>query len=159
MIAHRQLLMCTLFCTLSVAQCFQAVKASNDALKCNVMIHNTGTAEPITTQEGQSFRLSKQNGIATCDDGRLLQVQIMQTELHVDSTIHLSGYGVYSFENGDTLTVRFRGQSVLEETTINYTIIAGSNTYEKATGSGAVRSIDSSWTDTQMFEMTLVVHR
>lgn len=135
------------------------VIAANDALNCRLMIHETGEAEPKITERGRLFRLSKQNGVATCDDGRLLQVQIMQTELHVDKVTHLSGFGVYSFENGDTLTVGFRGNEESAESTMNYTVIAGSGKYEMATGSGAVRSIEAPWTDTRMFELTLVVHQ
>lgn len=137
----------------------QSVIAANDALNCRLMIHQIDEAEPKVTKKGRLFRLSKQNGIATCGDGRLLQVQIMQTELHIDRVAYLSGFGVYSFESGDTLTVKFRGADESSGTVINYTIIAGSGAYDMATGSGAVRSINGPWTDTKMFELTMVVHQ
>lgn len=131
--------------------------AVTDAINCRLIIHAIDTAEPIKTDTGRTLKLSKLNGVATCEDGRLLQAQIMQTELRSSANSLLSGYAVYSFENGDTITVQIRGTESKNSAAIDYTIIAGSGSYVEATGMGSVHSVESPWKNTALFNLSLEI--
>ena len=109
------------------------------------MMHEIKTTNSYTSATGRVLKVSKHNGVATCDDGRLLQAQIMQSELQLDDDVLLTGFGVYSFENGDTVTVKIRGAETDEDTSMNYTIISGSGNFTDASGTGAVRLVRQPW--------------
>lgn len=133
--------------------------ASTERLECRLLIHITASDDTYTNEKGRTIKLSKRNGVANCVDGRLIQIQMMLSELDIEQKTLFNGYAVYTFENADTLTIQVRGVETDGQSVADYTLITGTGEFENARGEGVVRSVNSPHKYTLQYDLALNVEK
>jgi hypothetical protein len=74
--------------------------------------------------------------VALCEDGRLVQRKAVYAESLRKGSSRLGGFSIYTFENGDTSTMKIKGLWNDDAFSADYTVVTGSGVYEGASGPG-----------------------
>ena len=67
------------------------------------------------------------------------------------------GFSVYTFEDGDTLTLAYGGGWDEDGYRSEYEVLAGTGAYEGASGTGTITGVQSPWTGTSIVDVTIDV--
>jgi len=89
------------------------------------------------------------------EDGRVAYKQYIESSDDTEAGGDFKGYSTYTFQNGDSLTMSYTGGWKGNGYTGEYEVLSGTGAYAGASGSGAFNSVDESWQDASMADVTL----
>jgi hypothetical protein len=96
---------------------------------------------------GQTLSAGKFFGVAYFKDGRIAVKNFISVSDLLKGLGSLRGYSTYTFEDGSSITASYTGE--IKQTGLHgiYTILAGTGTYDKATGTGNFDSVAAKFKD------------
>lgn len=118
------------------------------------MINATFVEAPV---EGHSLGAGQWAGVAIFEDGRLADKQFVMTMDNGGAEGSYSGYSIYTFQNGDTLTLKFTGGWGADRDGGDYEVVSGTGAYEGATGTGRFDAIEEPWDRANLYDVTINV--
>ncbi len=119
----------------------------------------TGEFFDAANVEGHAVGAGHYAGVAIFEDGR---VGYKDFVLHVDNRGpegSFGGYSTYTFQNGDSLTLKFTGGWGADGEGGDYEVLSGTGAYEGATGSGRFDAVEEPWEGANLYDVTLNVNR
>jgi hypothetical protein len=117
---------------------------------------STDTLE-VANQPGRTLGLERVVGVAIFEDGRIAFKVVTGT---VDGTAEqgsYTGYATYTFESGDSITVKYGGEWP-SEAGGTAEVIAGTGAYEGVTGSAKFISVEDPWANAHIDEGTFTIN-
>jgi len=106
----------------------------------------------IANVPGHSVGAGEAVGIAVFEDGRIaFKNFVISTDGSSDAGSY-RGYSTYTFQNGDSLNLKFTGGWTAEGEKGDYEVLSGTGAFEGATGTGHFESIDEAWEGANLLE-------
>jgi hypothetical protein len=120
-----------------------------------VVTQPTGTSTALPSYGGHTFNANKYSGVAVFEDGRVAYKQYIESSDDTEAGGDFKGYSIYTFQNGDSLTMSYTGGWKGNGFTGEYKVLSGTGAYAGASGTGAFKSVDEPWQDASMADVTL----
>jgi hypothetical protein len=108
--------------------------------------------------EGHSVGGGHYAGVAYFEDDRVAHKDYVVSIDSAGAEGSYSGYSTYTFQNGDSLTLRFTGGWGADRNGGDYEVLSGTGAYEGATGSGRFDAVEESWENAELYDVTLTVN-
>jgi hypothetical protein len=105
----------------------------------------------------QSVMAHEAVGVAYFEDGRIAFKQFTMASVGGEEEGNWMGLSTYTFENGDSLNVKFTGNWSPDGAKVEYTVLSGGGAFEGATGTGELTGISTSWEDANLFEGSFTI--
>lgn len=109
--------------------------------------------------EGRSVGAGQYAGIAVFEDGRLADKQFVLNMDDRGAEGSYGGYSTYTFQNGDTLTLKFTGGWGPDGEGGDYEVLSGTGAYKGATGAGRFDAVEAPWEKANLYDLTIKVTR
>jgi hypothetical protein len=74
-----------------------------------VVTQPTGTSTALPSYGGHTFNANKYSGVAVFEDGRVAYKQYIESSDDTEAGGDFKGYSIYTFQNGDSLTMSYTG--------------------------------------------------
>ncbi len=143
-----------------VAACLAAgsVAAEEQTLNFRLVTKKiSGTVMPVANVEGRSLSAGEYAGVAVFEDGRIAYKNyVIMMDIGKEEGSY-SGYSTYTFQNGDSLTLKFIGGWGGERNGGDYEVLSGTGAFEGATGGGGFDALKEPWADANLFEGQFVL--
>jgi hypothetical protein len=101
---------------------------------------------------GRSIGVAKSTGIAVFEDGRIAKKDFVRWYDGTEASGDVTGYSTYTFENGDSLNLKFTGGWTPEGEGGDYVVLSGTGAFEGATGTGRFDGVQEAWEDADLLE-------
>jgi hypothetical protein len=101
---------------------------------------------------GHSVGAGRAVGIAVLEDGRIAFKDFVVAVDGTEEKSTYSGYSTYTFQNGDSLNLRFTGGWSPEGNIGDYQVLGGTGAFEGATGTGHFEAVDAAWEKASLYE-------
>jgi len=98
-------------------------------------------------------------GIAVFEDGRLADKQFVLNWDNRGAEGNYNGYATYTFQNGDSLTLKFTGGWGPDGQSGDYQVLSGTGAYKGATGTGRFDAVPNPWDKANLWDLTIKVTR
>ena len=129
-----------------------SVSAEEQTLRFRVVLTKVSTNSlEVTNQPGRTMSLERVVGVAVFEDGRIAFKVVTGT---VDGTAEqgsYTGYATYTFESGNSLTVKYGGEWP-SEAGGTAEVLSGTGAYEGVTGSVQFTTVKDPWKDANIDE-------
>ena len=129
-----------------------SVSAEEQTLRFRVVLTKVSTDSlEVANQPGRTMSLERVVGVAVFEDGRIAFKVVTGT---VDGTAEqgsYAGYATYTFESGDSITVKYGGEWP-SEAGGTAEVLSGTGAYEGATGTVQFTTVEDPWEDANIDE-------
>ena len=147
--------------TLAAALLTGAAAAEETALRCRLyMTVGTEVADEIVSAStGSALRTVRRGGVCVFADGSVADKQFVMTQRASDGGARgiSHGYSVYTFEDGDALSLAFEGGWDGDGFRGEYEVLSGTGAWEGATGTGTITGAASPWEGTEIVDIAIDV--
>jgi hypothetical protein len=126
--------------------------AEEQVLRFKLVVTNVDEATLASAPEGQSIMAAGAVGVATFEDGRTAFKEFVILDAGGEDKGEFTGYSTYTFENGDSLHLKFVGGWSSDGLTGDYELISGTGAFAGATGTGHFEGLDESWERANLLE-------
>lgn len=143
-----------------VAACLTAgsVAAEEQTLNFRLVTKKiSGAVVPVVNVEGRSLSAGHYAGVAVFEDGRIAYKDFAIMMDNGNKEGSYSGYSTYTFQNGDSLTLKFTGGWGGERNGGDYEVLSGTGAFEGASGSGRFDALKEPWADANLFDGQFVL--
>jgi hypothetical protein len=117
---------------------------------------STDTLE-VASQPGRTLNLERVVGVAVFEDGRIAFKVVTGTTDGTSEEGSYTGYATYTFESGDSITVRYGGEWP-SEAGGTAEVISGTGAYEGVTGTAQFTTVEDPWADAHIDEGTFTIN-
>ena len=143
-----------------IAVCLAAgtVSAEEQKLKFRLVttdISRTSLDAPNVT--GHAVGAIKAAGVAVFEDGRIAFKDFVYSMNSGGKEGSYSGYSVYTFMNGDSLTLKFDGGWSSEGNGGDYEVVSGTGAFQGATGTGRFDAKKDPWESATLWDGSMTV--
>jgi hypothetical protein len=126
--------------------------AEEQTLRFRVVLTKVSTDSlEVANQPGRTMSLERVVGVAVFEDGRIAFKVVTGT---VDGTAEqgsYAGYATYTFESGDSMTVKYGGEWP-SEAGGSAEVLSGTGAYEGVTGTVQFTTVKDPWADANIDE-------
>jgi hypothetical protein len=127
--------------------------AQEQTLPFKLVVTMTSEAEmELPSITDQSVTASEAVGVAYFEDGRIAFKRFAIANLGGEKEGSYMGLSTYTFENGDSLNVKFAGGWSPDGQQLEYTVLSGGGAFEGVTGTGELTGVSTSWEDASLLE-------
>lgn len=133
---------------LFVFACFAAgsAGAAEQAMKFRLVTMPVSTSfDNVPNAEGHALGVGKYVGVAVFEDGRIAVKDFVLTMDKAGKEATYTGYSSYTFQNGDSLNLKFNGASSPEGNGGDYEVLSGTGAFEGASGTGRFDLSKAPW--------------
>jgi len=135
--------------------------AVDTEMRCRLYMSSSTQALAQHNSESGGVQLNaiRRGGVCLFEDGRVADKQFVMAQRIVDDGADglMSGYSVYTFENGDALTMKFDGRWNSEGLSGDYVVMYGTGEWEGVNGTGGFVGVQSPWPGTDIIDVTFNV--
>jgi hypothetical protein len=120
--------------------------AEDQILKFRFATHDLQSSDfgaPGAEMDGHGVGSTQAFGVAFFEDGRIAEKNFVVASDNGPDAGSFIGYSRYTFDNGDSLSLRFEGGWSADGVGGDYEVMAGTGGYEGATGTGRFDAVDS----------------
>ncbi len=114
----------------------------------------SGPVMQVANVEGRNVSAGEYVGVAIFEDGRIAYKEFVNMMDFVKGEGSYSGYSTYTFQNGDSLTLKFVGGWGKERNGGDYEVLSGTGAYKGASGSGRFDALKEQWEGANLYEGT-----
>ena len=138
-----------------VVACLAAgsVAAEEQTLKFRLVTKQlSGSFMEVANVEGRTVSAGQYVGVAVFEDGRIAYKDFV---LMIDGGKEegsYSGYSTYTFQNGDSLTLRFTGGWSPDGEGGDYKFLSGTGAFKGASGTGRFDALKEPWDGANLYE-------
>jgi len=129
-----------------------SASAEDQTLRFRVVLTKVSTDSlEVANQPGRTMSLERVVGVAVFEDGRIAFKVVTGT---VDGTANAgsyAGYATYTFESGDSITVKYGGEWP-SDTGGSAEVLSGTGAYEGVTGTVQFTTVEDPWEDANIDE-------
>lgn len=139
----------------TVAACLLAGSVAAEEQTLNFRLVTTkvsGAVLPVANVEGRSISAGDYVGFAVFDDGRIAYKEFVMMMDAAKTEGGYSGYSTYTFQNGDSLTLKFVGGWGEKRNGGDYEVLSGTGVFKGATGTGRFDAIKENWEGASLHE-------
>jgi hypothetical protein len=130
-----------------------AVSAEEQTLRFKLVVSFTSDAEmQLASVPDRSLAAHEAVGVAFFEDGRVAFKQFVISTAGGAEDGSYIGLSTYTFENGDSLTLKFTGGWTPEGQGGDYEVLSGTGAFEGATGTGRFDGLAENWEDADLLE-------
>ncbi len=133
---------------LVVVACFAAgsVEAKEQTMKFRLVTTLVSSSfDDVPNWEGHSVGVAKYAGVAVFEDGRIAFKDFVLTMERAENEGTYSGYSTYTFQNGDSLMLKFKGVYTPNGNGGDYEVLSGTGAFEGASGTGRFDRSKAPW--------------
>ena len=147
-------------CAASVVACLAAGSVAAEEQTLNFRLVTTkisGSVMQVANVEGRTVSAGKYAGVAMFEDGRIAYkdyVVMIDAGQKVGS---YTGYSTYTFQDGDSLTLKFTGGWGQERNGGDYEVLSGTGVFKDATGTGRFDALKEPWEGGSLYEGSFVL--
>ena len=138
-----------------------AVHAEERSLECRLYIGlGTENVDAWTSESAErTFETRRRSAVCVFPDGSVADKQfVMIGTFAGDGAAGVNrGYSLYTFEDGDSLTLAFEGRWGADGYAGDYEVLAGTGAYEGANGTGTISGVASPWQGTGIVDIAIDV--
>ena len=128
-------------------------EAAEVKLKFRLVTTDTSaTLLPVKNVGGRTIGAHDAVGVAVFEDGRLAFKRFVYTDDGTEAEGNIRGYSTYTFENGDSLTAKFKADWGAEGLQGTYEVLSGTGGYAGATGTGTFGTTTFPWEGASLFD-------
>lgn len=130
-----------------------AAMAEEQTLKFKLVTHKvSGPYLQAANVEGHGVGAGEYVGVATFEDGRIAFKEFVLVSDGSDIEGTYSGYSTYTFQNGDSLTLRFTGGWNSKGDGGDYDVLSGTGAFKGATGNGRFDAVEEAWDNANLYD-------
>lgn len=134
-----------------------AASAQEQTLRFKLVTTMTSDVEmKLPTVADQSVLSNEGVGVAYFEDGRVAFKRFVVTSVGGDEGSYF-GLSTYTFENGDSISLRLDGGWTPQSEEAQYTVLSGTGAFEGATGTGGLTAVGDSWNDASLLDGSFTV--
>ena len=120
--------------------------AEEQTLRFRLVVSFTGVAMSENPgAPGSMVGAGQAVGVAVFEDGRIAFKNFVISLDETEGAGSASGYSTYTFENGDSLNLKFTYDYTTEGGKGEYVLLSGTGAYEGATGTGHFEAAKEPW--------------
>ena len=135
--------------------------AEERSLECRLYIGlGTENVDAWTSESAErTFETRRRSAVCVFPDGSVADKQfVMIGTFAGDGAAGVNrGYSLYTFEDGDSLTLAFEGRWGADGYAGDYEVLAGTGAYEGAKGTGTISGVASPWQGTGIVDIAIDV--
>ncbi len=102
--------------------------------------------------EGRAVSAGDYVGVAVFEDGRIAYKEFVLIMDAGSAEGSYSGYSTYTFQNGESLTLKFVGGWDQKREGGDYQVLSGTGTFKGATGTGRFDALKEPWDGASLYE-------
>lgn len=126
--------------------------AEEQVLRFRLVTQRVGEAVDLPAIGGHQVVVGQHMGVAVFEDGRIAHKSFVDVSDDTEQGGTFYGYSTYTFQNGDSLTLRYTGDWGAKGLRGEYTLLSGTGRYANATGTGSFTGADEPWEDAYLLE-------
>lgn len=127
--------------------------AEEQTLRFKLVTHKvSGPWLQAANVEGHGVGAGEYVGMATFEDGRIAFKEFILVNDGSDVEGTYSGYSTYTFQGGDSLTLRFTGSWGPEGDGGDYEVLSGTGAFKGATGTGRFDAVEEAWESANLYD-------
>jgi hypothetical protein len=111
-----------------------------------------GSSMEVANVEGRSVGAGEYAGVAVFDDGRIAYKDFVLMSDGTNEGGSYSGYSTYTFQDGDSLTLKFTGGWGPKGDAGDYVVLSGTGAFAAATGTGHFEAVDEPWDGANLYD-------
>ena len=135
-----------------------SASAEEQTLRFRVVLTKVSTESlEVASQPGRNMSLERVVGVAVFEDGRIAFKVVTGTTDGTAEQGSYTGYATYTFENGDSLTVKYGGEWP-SETGGTAEVLSGTGAYAGATGTAKFITVEDPWEEANIDEGTFTLN-
>ena len=126
-------------CAAIAVACLAAgsVEAREQTMKFRLVTTPVSSSfDDVPNTEGHKMGVAKYVGVAVFEDGRIAFKDFVLTMERVGKEGNYIGYSTYTFQNGDSLNLKFTGAYSPKGNGGDYEVLSGTGAFEGASGTG-----------------------
>ena len=112
----------------------------------------SGSVMEVPNVEGRSIAAGRHAGVAVFEDGRIAYKDYVVMIDAGQSDGSYNGYSTYTFQNGDSLTLRFTGGWDKQRNGGDYEVLSGTGVFENASGTGRFDALEEPWEGASLYQ-------
>ena len=129
------------------------VMAAEQTLRFRLVTHKvSGPWLQAANVEGHGVGAGQYVGVAVFEDGRVAFKEFVSVSDGSDTEGAYSGYSTYTFQNGDSLTLRFTGGWGSKGDGGDYEVLSGTGAFTGATGTGRFDAVEEAWESASFYD-------
>ena len=130
-----------------------AAAAEQQTLRFKLVVSMTSDTElELASLPDRALNANEAVGVAYFEDGRIAFKQFVISSAGGVEDGSMVGLSTYTFQNGDSLTLKFTGGWTPSGLGGDYTVLSGTGAFEGATGTGRFDGLDDAWDDADLLE-------
>jgi hypothetical protein len=130
-----------------------SVAAGEQTLKFRLVTKQlSGSFMEVANVEGRSVGAGDYVGVAVFDDGRIAYKNFVAMVDGTDQEGSYRGYSTYTFEDGDSLTLKFTGGWGPQGDAGDYEVLSGTGVFADAKGTGHFEALEEPWDEAELYE-------
>jgi hypothetical protein len=130
-----------------------SVAAKEQTLKFRLITKQlSGSFMGVANVEGRSVGAGEYAGVAVFDDGRIAYKDFVLMSDGTNEGGSYSGYSTYTFQDGDSLTLKFTGGWGPKGDAGDYEVLSGTGAFAAATGTGHFEAVDEPWDGANLYD-------
>jgi hypothetical protein len=133
---------------LVVVACFSAGSAGAEEQTMKFRLVTTqisSSFDDVPNAEGRSVGVAKYVGVAVFEDGRIAYKDFVLIMDKAGKEGSYNGYSTYTFQNGDSLNLKFTGAFSPNGNGGDYEVLSGTGVFEGASGRGRFDGAKDPW--------------
>ena len=112
----------------------------------------SGPVMQVANVEGRSVGAGEYVGVAVFEDGRIAYKDYVAMVDAGKGEGSYSGYSTYTFQNGDSITLKFSGGWNKDGSGGDYEVLSGTGAYKDASGTGRFDALKEPWEGANLYE-------
>jgi len=112
----------------------------------------SGAVLQVANVEGRSVGAGEYVGVAVFEDGRIAYKEFVSMLDAGKAEGSFSGYSTYTFQNGDSLTLKFIGGWGQKRNGGDYEVLSGTGAFKGASGIGRFDALKEPWEGASLYE-------
>lgn len=130
-----------------------SVAAEEQTLKFRLVTAKiSGSVMQVANVEGRTVSAGQYVGVAVFEDGRIAYKDYVLMMDAGKKEGSYSGYSTYTFQNGDSLTLKFTGGWGQERNGGDYEVLSGTGGFKGASGTGRFDALKEPWDGANLYE-------
>jgi len=137
------------------AACLAAgsVAAEEQTLKFRLLTKKvSGAVMEVANVDGRTVGAGEYVGVAVFEDGRIAYKEFVSMMDAGKAEGSYSGYSTYTFQNGDSLTLKFIGGWGQKRNGGDYEVLSGTGAFKGASGTGRFDALKEPWDGANLYE-------
>lgn len=114
----------------------------------------SGAVMQVANVEGRTVSAGDYAGVAVFEDGRIAYKEFVLMMDAAKAEGSYSGYSTYTFQNGDSLTLKFTGGWDEKRDGGDYEVLLGVGAFKGASGTGSFDALKEPWAGANLYEGT-----